>query len=218
MKIHQYCSFITIGLLLSVISIVIDGCSASGTAYPPNEILLFRFVNPELKNNIVVYIDTTANENIIGTPVVDNSNRYIATFPRMIWDKPMFLLSPDPAPIWPNYERCELSTDSVWIELHDGWFMPNPACRWGSSLVYTIFSSVALDATWDDICNEEVDLDTATILGNPYQDDMLLIYVADIAKLSNIEEEQLTMQDIVSHLNDIIDNNKLEKYAYGCGI
>ncbi len=202
---------------LFLLPFVLNSCSTSfgNSAEPPNDVLILRFVDPELKNNILVSI-LTDEDFKGGKPIVPGSNRYIGYYTRMRHgNEPVYIERSEGYPEWSYsyYDVCELAADSVWIELHDGWFCPNPV----KNMFGGDCRSLAIDAKWEDLCEPDINLDSVEILGRPYNDAyMYNIPASVIAKLQKKKETQLTTKDIVEGLNQIIDENKIKEYGNKC--
>ncbi len=218
MKKHSLYRICIVGTLL-LLSFVLSGCWGwegwGGCEYPPNDVLILRFVDPELKNNVLVSILTDEEYQGGGKPIVPGSNRYIGLYARMRHgNESVYIKQSEGYPEWSYsyYDVCELAADSVWIELHDGWFCPNPVKNRFGGFCRTL----AIDAKWEDLCNPDINLDSVEVLGRPYNDGMYHIPASEIAKLQKKKVTKLTTKDIIEGLNRIIDENKIREYGYGC--
>lgn len=189
------------------------------TAYPPKMIRIFKFVNDDYKNKILILlsediVDYPFKEKFF-IPLNEGSERFIPVYPRIKKDRLPFSYSDEDeflSDIYEQYDICELSNNLPFIELHDGWCMFYPY-RWD---IYG-WPNLAIDAEWEDICNPNINLDSVEILGWSYSVPYYSIWVSTISKLQKKKMEKLTIEDVIQCLNKIIDEGKLDKYGSTIG-
>ncbi len=116
------------------------------------------------------------------------------------------------------YDICELATETKYIPLKNGYYMAYP-------YVNLVGLPIFLDIDWKDLCNADIDtIPQVSFATNPFKH----TYEIDegiIAKLTKKStpryhkrnKEQVTIDDIVALLNQLIEEDCIEDYCNGIG-
>ena len=130
----------------------------------------------------------------------------IPTYPKRNDDGPYFISDVEKAKKEQSYDICELASNPVLIELHNGYYMYYPYTKLGCS-------TAVRNVKWSEVCN--VDLDTVGILSDQAYAEVWHVLLPELKKRTLKSHEKMTIADIEKAINKIIDTNKIEKYAYG---
>ncbi|MBQ9339027.1 MAG: hypothetical protein IJS13_01695 [Paludibacteraceae bacterium] len=136
----------------------------------------------------------------------------VPLFPKREYDKPYFLTNiSDPMDYF--YNECDLAEADIYYNLHDGYLTFFPYTSIGAQQN----ECTLLKEKWSEICG--LSPDNVTIL-EPYSnifEEVWVIKITTLEKLTHKSRSKMTMQDIELAINMIIDNETIEKYCFKVG-
>ena len=151
-------------------------------------------------------------------PLISNRNPpimydtcIVPLFPKRDYNKPYFLTNIS-NPVDYFYNECDLAEAEIYYSLHDGYLTFFPYTSIGANE-----GCVILNEKWSEICGLTPDNVTVS---EPYSnifEDVWLVKIQTLEKLTKKSKSEMTIQDIETAINKIIDNKTIGKYCSNVG-
>lgn len=213
-------SFIYIGLSL----LLCIACSSCRWGLPPDDqrVVFFQLSDTTILHKVAAqpYEEWMADDEMNGGRYYITSKYAIPTYPKLDTNATYFteldkgVYSMKGA----YYDVCELATETKYITLKNGYYMAYP-------YVKLMGLPTFLDVDWKALCNVNIDtISKVSFDSYPFKR-TYMITEEKIAKLTRkstpryhkLNKEQVTVDDIVALLNQLIEEDCIEDYCSGIG-
>jgi|GEM_PF-2124085 len=131
----------------------------------------------------------------------------LPTYPKRIENGPYFISDKQKALLEQSYDICEIASQPVLLELHNGYYMFYPFTKLGSN------SGKVINVKWSDIC--DADFSKARVVSDRAYSEAWVMQYAALKKLTRKSIDKMTITDIQAAINKVIDKGEIEKYCYG---
>lgn len=138
------------------------------------------------------------------SPTSESQTYYIRNFPYRTADGAYFIT--DGSFMERTFDMCDLHEENIFYPLHDEYYTFFPYSNLGQG-------NWVSNIKWKDLCTASKD--TMTVIGfcDLYYKNPRMINIPDLERLTHKSRKNMTMDDIVRVINELIDSNSIDKYC-----